>query len=332
MNNRTIRILGILAVLGMIANVPSVFGQYREYFFYGKVVDTGNKPVADVGIRLRDVATSRGYSVMTNQKGEFKFAGLPHGVYKVSFKKEGFSLKEDEWRFPEAQETMQKVEIPIVTLVSQELVAKTAQLKLQEAAIKAAADKIREKDYDGAIAQLKAFLEKNPEDANALYFLGLGYSRKKMYPEAVQMLTRVSELAPKFAPAYFELGVCYQQQGDLDKSVASYQKNRELDPANADSAYNAGLILFQLGRIAEARIEFEKALTLKPTDPDILEMVSRCCINAGEFAKAIEHLEKAKAGSTNPDKIKFLDDLIGTLKEKIKRSISSTITLDFVEN
>lgn len=318
MNNRAVRIPGILAVLIMIVNVPSVFGQYREYYFYGKVVDTGKNPVAAVEIRLRDVETSRGYSVTTNQKGEFKFAGLPHGVYKVSFKKEGFSPKEDEWRFPEAQDKMQKVEIPTATLISQEVVAKTTQLKLMEAKIKAAADKIRDKDYDGAIAQLKAFLEKNPEDANALYFLGLAYSRKKMYPEAVQMLTRVSELVPKFPPVYFELAGCYQQQGDLEKSVASYKRNLELDPANADSAYNAGLILFRLGRVAEARNELDKALLLKPTDPDILEMVSRCCINAGEFAKAIEYLEKAKAGSTNPDKTKFLDDLIGTLKEKIK--------------
>jgi tetratricopeptide (TPR) repeat protein len=299
-------------------SAAAAFGQYREYYFYGKVVDIEKKPVADVEIRLRDVATSRGYNVKTNKDGTFKFAGLPHGIYKVSFKKEGYALKEDEWRFAEPQDTIQKVEIPTVTLVAQELVDKTEKLKLIEAEIKAAADKIRDKDYDGAVSQLKAFLEKNPDDANALYFLGISYARKKMFPEAAQALTRVTQLVPNFPPAYFELGVCYQQQGERDKAVEAYRKNLELDPANVDSAYNAGLILFGLGRIDEARVQFDKGLTLKPDDPDILEMASRCYINAGEFPKAIEYLEKAKAGSKDPDKVKFLNDLIAALKEKIK--------------
>jgi len=321
MNNRMIRFPSILAVVVFLFAASSSFGQYREYYFYGKVVDTDKNPVAGVEIQLRDVATSRGYMVKTDAKGEFKFAGLPHGVYTVSFKKEGFAAKEDEWRFPVLQDTMQKVEIPAVTLVSQALVDKTAQIKLNEAEIKGAVDKIREKDYDGAIALLQAFLEKNPGDANALYFLGLGYSRKKMYAEAVGALGRVAEIVPKFPPAYFELGVCYEQLGEPEKAIEAYRKNMDLDPANPDSAYNSGLILFKLGRVPEARTAFEAALVLRPDDPDVLEMISRCCINAGEYALAIEYLEKAKAGNTNPDKIKFLDDLIRTLKEKIKAGI-----------
>ena len=318
MIKRVFRAFGILAVLTALMSAGPAFGQFREYYFYGKVVDTDKKPLADVEIRLRDVETSRGYNVKTNKDGEFKFAGLPHGIYKVTFKKDGFALKEDEWRFAEPQDMIQKVEIPTVTLVAQELVEKTEQLKLNQAEIKAAADKIRDKDYDGAVAQIKAFLEKNPEDANALYFLGISYTRKKMFPEAVLALTRVTELVPNFSPAYFELGVCYQQQGDRDKAVEFYRKNLELDPTKVDSAYNAGLILFGLGRIDEARVQFDKALTLKPDDPEILEMASRCYINAGEFAKAIEYLEKAKTGTSDPDKLKFLSDLIAMLKERIK--------------
>ena len=316
MNKHVFRVLGALAVLAGLMSVLPAFGQYREYYFYGKVVDTEKKPVADVEIRLRDVETSRGYTVKTNKDGEFKFAGLPHGVYKVTFRKEGFAVKEDEWRFEAAQDTMQKVEIPDVTLVSQELVQKTEQMKNTEAEIKAAADKIRNKDYEGAVAQLKAFLEKNPQDANALYFVGIAYSRMNRFPDAVEALTRVTQLVPNFPPAYFELGVCMQRQGDQPKAVEYYQKNLELDPANADSAYNAGLILFKLSRIDEARIAFDKALKMRPDDPDVLEMAARCSINAGDFGQALGYLEKALAGVKDPEKIKFLEDLITALREK----------------
>ena len=316
MNKHVFRVLGALAVLAGLMSVLPAFGQYREYYFYGKVVDTDKKPLADVEIKLRDVETSRGYNVKTNKNGEFKFAGLPHGVYKVTFRKEGFAVKEDEWRFEAAQDTMQKVEIPDVTLVSQELVQKTEQMKNTEAEIKAAADKIRNKDYEGAVAQLKAFLEKNPQDANALYFVGIAYSRMNSFPDAVEALTRVTQLVPNFPPAYFELGVCMQRQGDQPKAVEYYQKNLELDPANADSAYNAGLILFKLSRIDEARIAFDKALKMRPDDPDVLEMAARCSINAGDFDQALGYLEKALAGVKDPEKIKFLEDLITALREK----------------
>jgi len=316
MTKNGMRIVVCLALLAALSGAGTAFGQYREYYFYGKVIDTDKKPLADVEIKLRDVDTSRGYNVKTNKDGEFKFAGLPHGVYKVTFQKEGFAVKEDEWRFEALQDTMQKVEIPDVVLVSQELVEKAELMKSMEAEIKAAAEKIRNKDYEGAVAQLKAFLEKTPEEPNALYFLGIAYSRMKMNAEALEALTRVAQLVPNFAPVYFELGVAAERLGDLPKAVEYYQKNLELDPANPDSAYNAGLILFGLGRIEEARAAFDKSLKLRPDDPDVLEMAARCAINAGDFAQAIAYLEKALTGVKDAEKIKFLQDLLATLREK----------------
>jgi Flp pilus assembly protein TadD len=307
------------ALAAVILIALPLFGQYREYYFYGKVVDTDKKPVAGVEIFLRDVATSRGYTIKTNKNGEFKFAGLPHGVYKVTFTKDGFAPKEDDWKFETPQETMQKVEVPAVTLVSQELVQKTEKLKAMEAEIKAAAEKIRAKDFDGAIVQIKAFLEKNPKDINALYYLGISYSRKKMFAEAIPLLTQVKEAAPKFPPVYFELGVCHQQEGDKDKALELFQKNFELDPSNEESAYDAGLILFGLSRIDEAKVFLEKALALRPDDLDVLDLMGRCYINTGDFPKAIEYLEKAKAGTTDPERVKFLEGLIAKLKEQIKK-------------
>ena len=145
MTRQRISVIAGLALLSALWGAGTASGQFREYYFHGKVVDTDKKPLDGVEIKLRDVATSRGYTVKTNKEGEFKFAGLPHGVYKVTFQKEGFAFKEDEWRFEAPQDTMQKVEIPDVTLVSQELVAKAEQLKSMEAEIKSAADKIKRK-------------------------------------------------------------------------------------------------------------------------------------------------------------------------------------------
>ena len=293
--------------------------QYREYYFHGKVVDTQKNPIEGAEIFLRDLETSRSYSVKTNKKGEFKFAGLPHGTYKVVFKKEGYAVKEDEWRFMTPQENMQKTEIPDVVLVSTAQVQRQEMLKEMQGTVKEAAEKIRQKDYDGAITLLKGVLDKDPTEINALYLMGIANSRKKMYPEAVGFLTRVTESNPKFAPAIFELAICYQQQNDIDKALELYRKTAELDPGNPDAAYNSGLILFGKNQVAEALAFFEKALSLRPADPAYLEMAGRCYINQADFPKAIEYLEKAKAGYTDPERAKFLDDLITKLKEQIKK-------------
>jgi tetratricopeptide (TPR) repeat protein len=307
-----------LVVLVILAQAGPAYGQYREYYFLGQVLDIYKNPLPGVDITLRDVATSRSYSFKTNARGEFKFAGLPHGVYTVVFKKDGYAKKEDEWRFETPQENMQKVEIPPVTLVSEEQVQEAQRLKEMQGVVKEAADKIGQKDFDGALVLLKGALEKDPKDVNARYLLGLSYSRKKMYPEAVEALTQVIQSSPKFPPAYFELAICYQQQDDLGKALEFYGKTLDLDPNNPDAAYNSGLILFGQNRMEEALGFFERALALRPDDSVYLEMAGRCYINQANYEKAIDCLEKAKAGYTDQERIKFLDDLISKLKEQIK--------------
>lgn len=295
------------------------FGQYRDYKISGTVVDTNKKPLEGVEIVLRDVETSRSFTLKTDKDGKFKFVGLPHGVYKVVYKKDGYASKEDDWKFEKVQESMQKAEIPPVVLFSQEKVKEIEGLKQMEAEVKQAQEKIKLKDFEGAITLCRNVLARNPEDPNALYLIGIALSRKGDTAEAVKALNEVTRLSPNFAPAYFELAVDHQHLGDSSLALAAFRKNSELNPANADSAYNAGLILFQEGKIEEALPLFEKALSLNPSDPEFLEMAGRCYINLADYPKAIDSLEKAKAGTTAPEKVKFLEDLLIKLREQIKK-------------
>ncbi|MCJ7643660.1 MAG: tetratricopeptide repeat protein, partial [Candidatus Aminicenantes bacterium] len=313
MRNRTYRPLGLIALIGILFLAVPGLAQYREYYLYGKVLDTQKNPVEGVQIDLRDEVTSRSYNMKTKKGGEFKFAGLPHGVYQVIFSKEGFATKQDEWRFETPQDTMQKVEIPAVILVSQSQAEEVQRLKEVEAGIKESADMIRQGDLDGAIAQLKGMLDKNPKDANALYLIGMAYSKKRMFPEATGAFLQVAEMAPKFAAAFHQLGVCYQQQDQPDMALEAYKKALELDPSNTDAFYNSALVLFKQSRVDEALERFEKALVLKPDDPAFLEMAGRCYINKADYPKAIEYLEKAKTGYNDPERTKFLDELIAML-------------------
>ncbi|MDH5386732.1 MAG: tetratricopeptide repeat protein [Candidatus Aminicenantes bacterium] len=314
--------LNFIAVILFICTINGILSpaQYREYYVYGKVVDSDNQPLAAVKISLRDVNTSRSYRFSTNKKGEFKIVGLPHGIYQATIQKEGYRSQTNEWDFNTPQDRMQKVEMQTIILVSEEQIELMERAKQAKEELEEATAKVRQGDFDGAITVLNKMLADNPDDENAQYLLGINFYKKNELDEAIKAFTRVTELSPTFPPAYHYLGLCYQNQKEPEKALIYYEKNLELEPDRVDTLYNMGLILFGLSRIPEALVRFEKALELKPNDPELLEMAGRCYINQQEYVKAIEHLQKAKDASSDQDKINFLDQLISRLKELIKIS------------
>jgi len=302
----------------MVCGISRI-GQYREYYIYGKVVDTNNQPIQGVKVTLQDKNSSRGYSIKTDKKGEYKLIGLPHGIYNVSIEKEGYETKTDEWDFNIPQDRMQKVEMQTIIMVTRDQFSEFKRAKQAEADFKKATEKIQQEDFDAAIEILKRMVTDNPRDANAFYLLGIAYMKKQTYPEAIKALTKVTELTPPFAGSFHQLGLCYQQQNEKERALQYFEKALERKPDSVDSLYNAGLILFELNRIPEALTHFEKALELSPDDPEFLEMAGRCYIHQGDYAKVIDYLRKAKGLSTDQGKIEFLDHLITKIKEQIKK-------------
>jgi len=304
----------VATVLATLTLASTGLAQYREYYAYGRVLDAQKKPLPDVETNLLDASTSRRVHMKTDQKGEFKFAGLPHAEYEVTFAREGYVTGKDTWKFEAPQERMQRVEVPDVVLASQAQVQEVQRFEGAKAGVQEAAEKLRKGDLDGAISAAEKVLEKSPQDPNALFYLGLGYVGKKIYAEAVAPLNRVTELSPAFPGAYFELGVCYRALGDPKKALESYDKNLELDPDNAHSLYNSGLILFETNRVDEALVRFERGLVSQPGDAGLLEMTGRCYIHDAKFQAAVERLEKARTATTDPAKVAFLDELIRSAK------------------
>jgi tetratricopeptide (TPR) repeat protein len=318
MRQPTRRAVHAAALLAMLSLASSALAQGRDYYARGRVLDEQKKPLPDVEITLVDASTSRTFHMKTDEKGEFKFAGLPHAKYDVTFAREGYVTVKDTWKVDTPQERMQKVDVPDVVLVSQAQAAHSQQLKEADAGVKKACEKIRGGDFDGAIALLEPVLARNPADANAHFYVGLARVGKQQYREAVESLTRVTELQPDFPGAWLELGICYDKLGQTEKALSAYDRNLQLEPADTAALYNSGLVLFGANRVDEALARFEKGIALKPADPDLLDMAARCYVHQGQFARAADDLEKARAATTDPARIAQLDALIAQVKAQIK--------------
>ncbi len=313
------RFLVLLVLVFILFLVSTSSAQYREYYVLGKIIDPNNQPIPKVEVLLQDIATNRSYRVLTDAKGEYKLAGLPHGVYEVTIKREGYETKTDKWSFETPQERMQKVEMQPVVLVSGEEIKKIKRAKQAQSEINQAMENMQQGNFDSAIAILKKMVEDKPEDANAYYLLSLSLFRKNMLPEAIEALNRTMELTPNFAKGYSQLGVYYREQKELDKALECFEKALNLEPKLVDAWYNKGLVLFELNRIPEALNSFEKALELKSDEPEFLEMAGRCYIHQRDYSRAIDYLERAKKGYSSPEKIEFIDKLITSLKELQKQ-------------
>jgi tetratricopeptide (TPR) repeat protein len=301
-----------------LAGAASVTAQYREYYVRGRVTDTEGKPLSDVDVRLVDVATSRSYDLHTGRDGSFKVAGLPHGLYRATFSKEGYAARQDEWKLEKPQDTMQKVDVPPVALARAAQVQEARRRSEAEAVLRPAGDKLRAGDPDGALALLEPLLAKSPEDTRALFLSALALVKKDRHADAVPRLSKVLELAPDFAGAHFQLGQCHRALGDPRRAAESYDRALELEPGNVESAYNGGLVLFEAGRSDEALVRFEKALTLRPEDPDLHEMAARCLVRKSAFAQALIHLERARANTTDPARAEVLDELIVQVRRQVR--------------
>ncbi len=99
------------------------------------------------------------------------------------------------------------------------------------------------------IDQLKALLERDPDDEVALFGLGKAWLKLKNYPEAVGALERCIAVKPDYSAAYQALAVALYKGGQVDRSREIGRKGIEVSKAKGDLMVTQQLEHF-LGQIA----------------------------------------------------------------------------------
>jgi tetratricopeptide (TPR) repeat protein len=136
----------------------------------------------------------------------------------------------------------------------------------------------RQEDEEGYLAIIKEGREAYPEDADLIVYELNYYLKNQKFDEAKNNLMLAIEKEPDNKQLYFSLGVVYQELGNTEEAVKAYKKAIELDPQYFDAVYNLGAFYFNEGvemnneaneiednkayeaKRAEAKEEFKKGL------------------------------------------------------------------------
>ena len=127
----------------------------------------------------------------------------------------------------------------------------------------------REKRWDEAVADFKKVLEINPEDADALNYLGYTWvDRNENLTEAFGMIEKAVELEPESGAIVDSLGWAHYKLGRYTEARKNLEKAVELTPNSATIIDHLGDVYWKLGRFREAGYQWERALDFDPTDKE----------------------------------------------------------------
>jgi tetratricopeptide (TPR) repeat protein len=125
-------------------------------------------------------------------------------------------------------------------------------------------------DYAAAINNFDRLLNVSPNYPLAYFYRGYIRAAKQDYSGAIADYNRAIELNANFDPAYTNRGFAYAKLGDTQSAIADYNRAIELNPESAAAYYNRGLAFGRdLGDYQQALADFTRSIKLAPEDAQV---------------------------------------------------------------
>ena len=123
------------------------------------------------------------------------------------------------------------------------------------------------------VQELRAYVEKNPNDADAVLKLANLNFDIAQYQRAQDLYTQYLKLRPSDADVLTDLGISYRETKNYDQALEQFQKARKLAPDHWQSYYNEVVVLaFDLKRHDEAGRLLQELQRMQPSNPDVAKL------------------------------------------------------------
>src|SRR5262249_43812870 len=124
-----------------------------------------------------------------------------------------------------------------------------------------------------AIQELKAYVEKNPNDADAVRRLADLNFEIRNWKRAQELYSHYLELKPADPNVMTDLGITYRETQEFDKSLQLFQQVHKAAPDHWKSYFNEVVVLaFDLKKPDAAKASLEKLQQMQPNNPDVARL------------------------------------------------------------
>jgi tetratricopeptide (TPR) repeat protein len=162
------------------------------------------------------------------------------------------------------------------------------------ALVAAGAEHYRAERFDDAEKVLVKALRKNPENVDAMRFLGMVYhSQRKKMSDAEALLRKATRIAPDFHQAFSNLGRVLIDNDKCDEAIPIYHELIALTPEDDDAYAGLGRAYAYNGDTNAAAEAYRKSIKLNPDVPAIHMALAHMLKTLGQQADALKHYRDA---------------------------------------
>jgi tetratricopeptide (TPR) repeat protein len=160
-------------------------------------------------------------------------------------------------------------------------------------------------------AEASRVLEREPNNPNAHYALGLVSYRAGKVMEALESLQGALR-SGRGAEAHLLAGLIFYNLGRLDAAEPEFAVALKLDPTDPAALYNLALVYHQQSRFAQAREGYLNVLRVNPTHADARFNLAVLAHSLRALDEANHHLRKFKELEPGADAVKKLEAIVAT--------------------
>jgi len=162
-----------------------------------------------------------------------------------------------------------------------------------EAGLQAAVEALQADNLETAEQALLAVLGVQPDQADALHFLGVLRHRQARSDEAVALIRQALDAAPSSPGMWVNLGNVLHESGRTREAVDAYRAAIDRAPESAQPWCNLGTVFHALGQVAEACQAWERATALSPGHAESWYGLSRTLIELGRVHEGLRANSRA---------------------------------------
>lgn len=124
---------------------------------------------------------------------------------------------------------------------------------------------LQEKEYSAALPYFQQAFQSDPQDSEALFFLGVTFNRLGQYQKALSSLFEAERLGEHHADLRFELGWSHLSLGEFKEAVEHLVQYDQAHPGRGQTSEFLGRAYYNLGKYDEAVEHLNEAVVRDPT-------------------------------------------------------------------